>query len=305
MILKWIGNQQILIISVCLIIIGVCLPIMLYANANLPELVQRNASDSLMLMLAAETKELGYDFSGAKEDHAYILRKYLGHMKKRNFSLLLRLLYPELSPRKQLTTALANLNPEELVTKQDQAKNEIKKVEETIKQFVSKSLEFSDIQILTFELEDLPEELLNDTKSALDDSRKHVEIYGNNLIMSKAQEACRKNRKAIALAYLVRCGYQSYDSLDDKLKQFRGDINRTIYYNHVLQGKKEIKEIETSEKDKTLLEDYSNSELRALLEDYSNSELRRLKVLQAILDKDIYKAHELLRKTIETSSKLE
>jgi hypothetical protein len=258
---------------------------MLYANANLPELVQRNVNDSLMLVV--ETKELGYDFIGAKNDHAYILQKYLGHMKKRNFSLLLRVLYPELSPRKQLTSALADLNLKEKVTKQGQAENEIKKAAETVRQFVSKSQKFSDIQILILEHEDLPEELLNDAKSALDNSREYVEIYGNNLTMPNAQEACRKNRTAITLAYLVRCAYQDFSSLEDELKQFRGDINRTIYYNDVLRGNKE-----TSEENKELLGKYTKSERR------------RLKIVDAILDKDNHKAESLLRNTIKVSSKV-
>ncbi|MCK4431276.1 MAG: hypothetical protein KAW19_08220, partial [Candidatus Aminicenantes bacterium] len=200
--LNWIRSQQVVIISICLVIICVCLPVLLYAKVNLPELVQRNANDGLMLVV--ETKEIGYDFIGAKDDHAYILQKYLGHMKKRNFSLLLRLLYPKLSPRKQLTSALADLNLKEKVTEQDQAKGEIKNAEETIKQFVSKSQKFSDIQILILEHEDLPEELLNDAKSALDNSREYVKRYMVDPNIANAQEACRKNRIAITLAYLVR-----------------------------------------------------------------------------------------------------
>ena len=281
--LNWIRSQQIVIISICLVIICVCLPVLLYAKVNLPELVQRNANDGLMLVV--ETKEIGYDFIGAKDDRAYILQKYLGHMKKRNFSLLLRLLYPKLSPRKQLTSALADLNLKEKVTEQDQAKGEIKNAEETIKQFVSKSQKFSDIQILILEHEDLPEELLNDAKSALDNSREYVEIYGNNLTMPNAQEACRKNRTAITLAYLVRCAYQDFSSLEDELKQFRGDINRTIYYNDVLREKKE-----------------TSKENKKLLQDYSNSELRRLEIVDTILDKDNHRAYKLLREIIEISS---
>lgn len=283
MILKWIRDRQILIMLICLIIIGVCLPVMLYANANLPELVQRNANDGLMLV--AEMEELGYDFIGAKDDHAYILQKYLGHMKKRNFSLLLRVLYPELSPRKQLTSALADLNLKEKVTEQDQADNEIKKAAETVRQFVSKSQKFSDIQILILEHEDLPEGLLNDAKSALDNSREYVKRYMVDPNIANAQEACRKNRIAITLAYLVRCAYQDFSSLEDELKQFRGDINRTIYYNNVLREKKE-----TSEENKKLLQNYSNSELR------------RLEIVDAILDKDNHKAYKLLRETIKISS---
>lgn len=282
---NWIRRQQTVIILICVIIICICLPVLLYAKANLPELVKRNLNDSLMP--ATEMKELGDDFIGAREDHAYILRQYLGHMKKRNGSLLLRLLYPKLSPRKQLTSALAKLNLNEKEVQQDQAKNYINEAKEIVRQFTLKSQKFSDIQISTFEPEDLPEELLIDAKSALDDSRECVKTYGNDPNMLNAQRACRKNRIAIALAYLVRCGYQDFNSLDDELKQFQGDINRTIYYNDTLQGN-----TETPENDKKLLVGYTNSELR------------RLDVLQAIRDKDTPRAYKLLRKTIEVSSKI-
>ena len=140
MILDWIRSHQIPIVLTCVVIICVCLPLILYANANLPELVERNVRDSVLLPV--EMEEDGYDFIDAKKDHAYILRTYLGRMKERNFSLLLRVLYPELSPGKQLGYALGELNLGKRVTR-DQAENEIKNARETVARFVSKSRKFS------------------------------------------------------------------------------------------------------------------------------------------------------------------
>lgn len=227
--LNWIRSQQIVIIFICLTIICVCLPVMLYANANLPELVQRNVNDSLIILVEMQN-ESGDNYIEAKKDYAYLLLKFRGPMEERSCSFLLRLLYPELSPRKQLTSALDIL----IKSKDDQAKDDINEATEAMRQFVYKSQKFAGTQVSMSELHDLPEGLLNDAKSALYDSRECVEIYGNNPTVPNSQEACRKNRTATALAYLIRCVFQDFNTLDDELKQFRGDINRTIYYNNLL-----------------------------------------------------------------------
>lgn len=270
---------------------------MLYANANLPELVERNVRDSVLL--ASEMQhEAGDDYIEAKEDHAFILRKYLGRMEERNFSLLLRVLYPELSPRKQLVAALADLNLKGSVTNQDQAEKEIEKARETIVQFVAKSQKFSDMQMVTSEHEELPDWLLEDARTALEDSRECVEIYGNDLTFGNAQEACRRNRKAIALAYLVRSAYQHFNSLDGELRQFQGDINRTIYYHYLL-----VKNNEDALNDDRILDDVKKrlEKDHHLLVKYTDSELRRLEIVDAILDKDNHRAYNCLRATIGIS----
>jgi hypothetical protein len=344
--LKWIREQQVVIIIICLIIIGVCLPVILYANANLPELVERNVRDSVLLVV--EMEEHGDDFIGAKQDHAFILRKYLGRMKERNFSLLLRALYPALSPRKQLAAALKDLNMngsatsdqvnkrkqqavalaglslEEGAMKRDQAKKgeqltevsadlspeeereqeraqaekEIKKARDTIKQFVIRSQEFSGLEIAIFEHEELPEGLLEAAKLALESAKESVEKFMLDPNVANAQEACRKNRIAISLAYLVRCAYQHFNSLDEELRQFRGDIDRTIYYNDLLMKNNADLLANAPLRDvrKQLEED------NGLLKKYTESELRRLDIVDAILDKDNRKAESLLRNTIIVSS---
>jgi len=290
--LKWIRSKQIIIILICLIIIGVCLPVMLYAKENLPELVKHNLNDSIILLVEMQN-EAGDDYIRAKEDYEYLLLKFRGHMEERSCSFLLRLLYPELSPGKQLTSALDILKKSD-----DQAETVIKEAAETIRQFVSKSQKFAGTQVSMSELHELPEDLLNDTKLALDESRKSVEIYGDNLTVPKSQEACRKNRKAAALAYLIRCVFQDFDSLDDELKQFRGDINRTIYYNNLLKKNNEDLLANSPSPDVRKQIERDNG----LLEKYTKSELRRLVIINALLDKDTYKAESFVLKNTNISS---
>lgn len=59
------------------------------------------------------------------------------------------------------------------------------------------------------------------------------------------------------------------------IREFRGDINRTIYWNRVLQ--KRLKGSDVS-----------------VLEEYTASELRRLRVLRAVLNEDMREAQALL-----------
>jgi len=155
------------------------------------------------------------------------------------------------------------------------------------------------LEFATFEHEDLPEGLLEDAKRALDESKESVRKYGDDPNVTNAEKACRKNRKAIALAYLVRCAYQHFNSLDDKLRQFRGDINRTIYYNDLLR-----KNNADALKDDRILGNIKKEleKDNELLEKYTNSERRRLEIVDAILDKDNRKAESLLRNTIMMSS---
>lgn len=293
--LNWIRSQQIVIIFICLIIIGVCLPVMLYADANLPELVQRNANDILILLVELQ-HEAGEDYIEASKDYVYLLPRFRGHMEERSCSLLLRLLYPELSPAKQLKSALADLS--EPVAKQGQAQKKINEATEAMRQFVYKSQKFAGTQVSMFELHDVPEELLKDAKSALDDARKYVEIYGKKQTVPNSQEACRKNRIATALAYLIRCVFQDFNTLDDELKQFRGDINRTIYYNNLLVKNNE--DLLASDQ----LPDVRKKKLEkdiGLLGKYTNSEIRRLVIVNALLDRDSHKAENFVLNSAKIS----
>ena len=292
--LNWIRSKQRVIIFVCVMIICVCLPVMLYANASLPGLVQRNASDGVMLLVEMQ-HEAGRDYVAAKKDFAYLVERFREHMENRDCSLLLRLLYPELSPEKQLTSALDVLRD----SGDDKAETDISKATEIIKQFVSKSRGFAGTRNLTSELHACPEGLVEDAMLALDSSKQYVGIYGNSMSMVNAQKACRENRKAIALAYLVRCVYQDSDSLDDRLRQLRGDINRTIYYNNALT-KNNSDLLQNGQLPDTTRKQLEEDNGR--LTKYTKSELRRLVIVNALLDSDHIKAEIYVLESADISS---
>ncbi len=110
----------------------------------------------------------------------------------------------------------------------------------------------------------------------------------NSVLLRKAEDLCEANRRAIVLSFVFR--FVDFDGRREKpqtsekqvdmkmLKQFQGDINRTIYWNRILRKK---------------LKDSHPTSASRLLK-YSNSELRRLKVLRAVLNKDMKEAQSLL-----------
>jgi len=110
----------------------------------------------------------------------------------------------------------------------------------------------------------------------------------NSVILSQAEDVCEANRRAILLAFIFR--FADFENRSDMsqvadkqvgvkmLQKFQGDINRTIHWNGVIRER--------------LKESDPNSASRLL--QYSNSELRRLKVIQAISDKDMSEAQSLL-----------
>lgn len=248
------------------------------AEVMLTKLVQRNADDSLMLKCEAK-EESGKDFIIAREDHVYLLERYLGHMKKRFLSRLLKLLYPELSPEKQLTPVLQNLR--EGVCGQEKARKKIQEAAEAFEQFIRNSEKSSDIPILTFKTEVVSEELLKELKEALDKSREEVDLYNKDPNVHNAEKTCRANRRAIGLVYLVRFGYQNFIQ-KETVEQFQKDINMTISCNNELQRSDDV-----------------TAEDKQSLRKYTKSEHRRIGILQAIKANDMYTARKLLRTAVE------
>ena len=161
-------------------------------------------------------------------------------------------------------------------------------------QFISKSHKFVGTKVpQKYYSYYCPESLKEEAKLALNNSKECVNIFGNVQNISNSQEACRKNRITVALVYLIRCVFHDFETLDGELKQFRGDINRTIYYNKLLIKKnKELLKNNLSLKDKEKINKHND-----LLDKYTNSELRRLRIVDALLEKNIQNAENFLRDT--------
>lgn len=140
-------------------------------------------------------------------------------------------------------------------------------------------------------------------REALKDVTKKLHVYiedltaeeskDNKLLIEDAANVCEANRKALVFLFIFRFVHfedadliaePSGKGLDVKfIRQFTGDINRTIYWNEKLEKKL------TEEKNVSLLKEYTQSELR------------RLKILKAISNRDMPKIQTLLIETFEKS----
>lgn len=241
--------------------------------ATSKNLASRNASDTLILLVELAT-ESGDDYSQAKILFVEQLQVYAEHMKQRELHWLLRL---SPSPRKNAAKELERVA--DYLEKADQinARQAIEKASESIAKFLTESKTFTDEPITTFEPEAISKEIQTLINTSLDKTNEKTDIYASDPNVAKSRAACMANRKAIVYLYLARFNYQEIVD-EEKLRRFRTDINRTIYYNRVLQ--------------KTYKEDNPNYKL---LGEYSDSELRRLGLLQAIIDNDIQQAQDLLQ----------
>jgi len=268
-----------------LLVLGVPLIITLpawWVEVGLTQLVQRNANDYLMVACEVAT-ESGDDFITAGVDHADMLEHYIGRTNGKLQPRLLRLLYPKLSPQIELKPVVDSLRGD--LGGQSNARKRIQAAAGAIEQFLRSLEDSSSARIVTFRPEPLSKEVVEAVNEALDKSDETVKEYEDAPTVDRAETACRANRRAIALVYLARCEHQHLIG-EEKLKKFRHNVDRTIYYNDTLR--------------KT-----ASREKRELLRLYSNSELRRLKIIQAILDNDMQEARDLLITAIEEAYKTE
>lgn len=243
------------------------------ASAN--KLASRNASDTLILLVELAT-ESGDKYIQAKTLFAELLQAYAKHMEQRELYWLLRL--PPFS-KKNVVKELKRVADDLENTAQTNTRDAIDVAQKSIAEFLIKSKLFTAEPIVTLEPEVIPDDIQGHIRNSLDDTHKKTERYANNeqRTLDDARAVCMANRKAIVCLYLSRFNYQEIVD-EEELRRFRTDINRTIYYNQVLQ--------------KTYEEDNPNYKL---LGGYSDSELRRLGLLQAIIDNDIQQAQDLLQ----------
>jgi len=259
------------------------------------ELAWRYVSDGLLLYNELKS-ESGSDFVKARKVHADLLSMYV---EAREADYVAALLTDEaaagiLKSLKSIKESLEKAVPPE--GEQDPnawAEKDIKDASERLGKIL---IVFEPYLKEPFDLdgfEKLGDRCREDLYAALKDVKAKIRAYindlttekANDLTIEKAVKLCEANRKAIVLLFLARFARfedqgvnaeTSGEGLDLRvLRQFRGDINRTIYWNRVLQ--KRLK---------------GNDE--AVLKKYSVSELRRLRVLRAVLNEDMREAQALL-----------
>lgn len=259
------------------------------------ELAWRYVSDGLLLYneLASES---GRDFVKARKVHADLLSMYV---EAREADYVAALLTDEaaagiLKSLKSIKKSLEEAVPPE--GKQNPnawAEKDIKNASKRLSQIL---IGFEPYLKEPFDIdgfEKLGDRCREDLYAALKDVKAKLRAYikdlttekANDLTIEKAVKLCEANRKAIVLLFIARFARfedqgvnaeTSGEGLDLRvLRQFRGDINRTIYWNRVLQ-----KRLKGSDE--------------AVLKKYSTSELRRLRVLRAVLNEDMREAQALL-----------
>lgn len=240
------------------------------------ELVRQNSKPTL-LMLASEVKNEAGPFVRASGKHAQLLRKYVRHMERRPFSLVVRWLYPEYSPRKQLSSIVLAL--ESAPNDEEGSKEVINAAGDQLYDFYKTADKFSDRPIVWFKSERLPNWLVNDINSALVNSHTMVETLGSELSVECALGTCEANREAILLLCLARLGYND----EEKIKAFLGDVKQAQKFTAIVANKK------------------GNEQARDQILKWAESEARRVKILQARLAKNMDEVERLLRETIEKS----
>jgi len=272
--------------------------------SNKIDLAWRYVSDGLLLYseLASES---GSDFVKARNIHADLLNMYVREMEARQRDYAAALLTDEarsiLNNLKSIKESLAKAVPKGEQNPNVWAEEDIKEASKQLGKFLKG---FEPYLKEPFDLDGF-EKLGDECRKKLDDALKDVKVKlreyiklltvmkaDNHLAVKKAEELCEANRKAIVLLFLARFARfedqgvkaeASNKGLDLRvLRQFRGDINRTIYWNGVLQ--KRLKGSDAS-----------------VLKKYSASELRRLRVLRAVLNEDMREAQALLLVTFRAS----
>jgi len=264
-------KRIVIYLSVWLVILSSFLFMGAKAYRQADQLILCNATDTLMALIEIKA-EAGGNYIKAKADHVEMLRQYVGHMDSRHLSFLLKL--PPFSNKnvaKELDRVAEDLNNVDPLN----AREAIETASKSIAEFLSQLKPFTGEPITTCGPEVVSQELKSAIKNSLQQSHEKIEIFANDPNMTNSEEACWANRRAAAYLYLARFGYHEIVS-QEELRRFRTDMNRCVYYNRVLQ------QTDISEKERTRLIEYSNSEIR------------RLQLLQAIMDNNIQQAQLLL-----------
>lgn len=283
---------RIIVIMVCLLVI--CFVLFIKArdlkglgssSKELNALNSRNATDSLILLTELATESSG-DYVRAKADHIEMLRKYVKHMRNRHKPWVF-VLKNDITEELKLTIKKLEKDEKE-ANQQMEACVKIKIASKAIAEFLNKHKLFIDEPIVNSNPEAISKKIQTAIRDSLDEAHKKTKIYVNDVNMVNSEAAYRANRKAIVYLYLVRFEFRlewfsesSKIITSEKLRTLRGDINRTIYWNRVLE-RSNITEEE-----------------RSRLTKCSVNELRHLRLLRGMIDNDMKEVHFWLKLAIK------
>lgn len=273
-------KKSIVVVAVCFMVICSSSLVMARDLRESDALNLRNVADSLILLteLATESSE---DYIQAKADHIEMLRKYVKHIENR-YKPWVFVLKNDIMEELKLT--IKKLEEDEKETDQQvEAGVKIETASKAIAEFLNKHKLFTDKPIVGSEFEVVSKEMQTTIRKLLDEAHKKTQAYINDLNMVNSEIAYRANRKVIVYLYLVRFEWFRLE-IDawKEFRNFRGDINRTIYWNRLLMKRSGITEKE-----------------RLRLTKCSANELRHLRLLHAIINDDMREAHIWLKIAIK------
>lgn len=253
-----------------------------YVKAEYRQTVCNNEFNTTM-MLSEVGNDAGADFSETKNDHAAIVTTYAEHMSAQNVSWYLRVynfFHPGLDPKKQLSTVIETLNRD--VKDDAEAEQRIKDVAKIIDDYRDKLNNYCGQKVIRATPQETLEGFSVKIRNSFDNAHDKVEQFLKSPTVDNSEKACRAHRVAITNFYLVRFAYQDYIDWDSIL-QFRGDMNRMIHYDRLLE------------------KDVSKEGEKTRLDRYSKSELHRLETLQFIIEGKYLESHNSLLASVKTA----
>lgn len=225
------------------------------------------------------SKESGREFMYAKNHHKVMVSKYVKHIKKRYASLLVDLLYPEYSFKKQLKRIEYSF--EASVSGEDQAREVIHNAGEQIRGFCVRTDRFPSGEVIWFIPQRIPASLLMDLNGTLVKAEEFVTKLEDHPTLKNAKASCMYDREAILLFSLARLFY-GYKNQQD-IQKFRIAVERA--HKSMLNLADRI--------------EGDNADDAALLKKYAQSEQRRLDILDALSHDNMYVVRVQLREAIE------
>ena len=263
---------------VLMFVVTVIVSSLLYLSVNIgiAEVVRQNSYD-IHILAAEQLNEIGPGFANESEQYAEIINRYTEHMEKRRLATLLRLLCPRYSPKKALASVQRGLKKAAEDKDEQKAEQAIYQAGLASNRLYVLSKRFLRSPIVWFKSEVVSDQLLADLDEALTKSTELADKLESERTMDAAIAACRGNRKGILLLFLYRLGFND----KEKIERFLIDIKRA--------------------RDCTILlaERTGDETKQKFLYETASSENRRVKILEAMLDKDMEKACHLLTEAIE------
>lgn len=226
-----------------MIIASVIIGIALYVGIDigLAEVVRQNSYD--IHMLSTEMLiELGPDYASESERYAEIIKRYTKHLEQRRLATVLRLLYPEYSPKKRLESVLLAL--EKVAYDEEEARRAIWKAGLASNQLYVHSKRFPQSPFKWFESEDLPVPLLYELDNAFDTFHMQVDKLKNAQTIEDAVDGCRvtcsSSRRVILLLFLARLSYDNEEKIERFLTDLKESRDSALFFAEKYKSEEKI-----------------------------------------------------------------